>query len=223
MRRSTRLPLEVLAPYVLELGPPAPGQTAPLFDWRAIFGNDNPVEIEVGSGKGLFLLTAALAQPGVNFLGIEIVRKYQLFTATRMAKRSLRNVRVSCADARALLRERVRPASVQAVHVYFPDPWWKKRHHKRRVFTADFVASIERVLVPGGRLSAATDVESYFHVMADLVRAQPGLREQPGSEPQTPANDVGYLTNFERKAQLVGKQVYRIGAERVGFTMPRTI
>jgi tRNA (guanine-N7-)-methyltransferase len=215
VRRSTRLPLEALAPYVLDLGPPAAGEPASPFDWRTIFGNDRPVEIEVGCGKGLFLLTAALARPDVNFLGIEIVRKYQLFTATRMAKRSLTNVRVCCADARVLLGERVPAASVQAVHVYFPDPWWKKRHHKRRVFTADFVASIERVLAPGGRLSAATDVESYFHVMADLVRARPGLSELPAPEPDAPANDLGYLTNFERKARLVGKQVNRIAAERV--------
>jgi tRNA (guanine-N7-)-methyltransferase len=214
MRRSTRLPLECLAPYVLDLAPPAAGTTAPPLDCQHIFGNDHPVEIEVGCGKGLFLLTAALGRPDVNFLGIEIVRKYQLFTATRMAKRSLTNVRVCCADACALLRERIPPASVQAVHVYFPDPWWKKRHHKRRVFTADFVASIARALVPAGRLSAATDVESYYHVMADLVRAQPGLREQPGAELAAPDNNLGYLTNFERKARLVGKQVYRICAKR---------
>jgi tRNA (guanine-N7-)-methyltransferase len=102
VRRSARLPLESLAPYVLELSTLPPGESSPPLQWEAIFGNSRPVEIEVGCGKGQFLLTAALARPDVNFLGIEIVRKYQLFTATRMAKRSLRNVRVSCTDARAL-------------------------------------------------------------------------------------------------------------------------
>ncbi len=215
MRRSRRLPPEALAPCVLDLPPAADGPPPPL-DWLGVFGNDRPVEIEVGCGKGLFLLTEALARQEVNFLGVEIVRKYQLFTATRMAKRGLANVRVACADARLLLHDRVPAASVQAVHVYFPDPWWKKRHHKRRVFTAEFVASVARVLRPGGRLLAATDVESYFQVMRDLVGAEPAFRALPPPPPELPANDLGYLTNFERKARLRDKPVYRVAAERVG-------
>src|SRR5262249_53239841 len=93
LRRDRRLPLEELAPYLLEV----PGAPAPL-DWQAVFGNAGPVEIEVGFGKGLFLVTAAQACLGVNFVGIEIARKYQLFTATRLAKRGLRNVRLVKAD-----------------------------------------------------------------------------------------------------------------------------
>ena len=118
VRRVRHLPLEALGPYLLPLpDPPAP------IDWPALFGNDHPVELEVGFGKGLFLLTAALAHPGTNFLGVEVVRKYQLFTATRMAKRHLRNVRLACADARLFLSDCVGSASLRAVHVYFPDPW----------------------------------------------------------------------------------------------------
>src|SRR5689334_16781272 len=125
--------MEALAPFVLETPPPGPGSPpAPPgpVDWRELFGNDHPVEVEVGFGKGLFLLTAGQANPGTNYFGIEIVRKYQLFTATRLAKRDLRNVRVACADARAFLRDRVVDRSVRALHLYFPDPWWKTRHHK---------------------------------------------------------------------------------------------
>src|SRR5439155_7287967 len=92
VRRAPRLPPEELAPYLLA----APDPPAPI-DWAALFGNDRPVELEVGFGKGLFLLTAAIANPGINFVGVEVVRKYQLFTATRMAKRNLRHVRVACA------------------------------------------------------------------------------------------------------------------------------
>jgi tRNA (guanine-N7-)-methyltransferase len=215
VRRSTRLPLEALAPYLLELKPLALGERQQPLDWKAIFGNDRPVEIEVGCGKGLFLLTAALARPNINFLGIEIVRKYQLFTATRMAKRSLSNVRMSCTDARGLLREHVAAASVQAVHVYFPDPWWKQRHRKRRVFTADFVASVARVLRPGGQLLTATDVESYFHVMRDLIGTQSELRATPPTEQGEAASDLDYGTNFERKARVQGRAIYRLNAARV--------
>jgi tRNA (guanine-N7-)-methyltransferase len=214
VRRSTRLPLDSLAPYLLQV-PPTGSASAPFtLNWRDIFGNARPVEIEVGCGKGLFLLTSALARSEVNFLGIEIVRKYQLFTATRMAKRELRNVRMACSDARNLLRDCVPAGSVHAVHVYFPDPWWKKRHHKRRVFTADFVDSVVRILSPGGRLHVATDVEAYFHVMRDLIAARPELRLTSSPESDTAPGEPDCVTNFERKARLRGKPVHRFEAER---------
>jgi tRNA (guanine-N7-)-methyltransferase len=207
VRRSPRLPPEELAPCLLEMPSQAPA--APRLDGRAVFGNDRPVEVEVGFGKGLFLVTAAQACPGVNFLGVEIVRKYQLFTATRLAKRGLRNVRVACADARFFFRDCLPAGSVQAVHVYFPDPWWKKRHHKRRLFTPEFARECARVLRPGGLLHAATDVEEYAHRIREAVAAQPALRPLPPPETKDPAHDLDYLTNFERKFRQQGKPVYR--------------
>jgi tRNA (guanine-N7-)-methyltransferase len=209
MRRAGRLPLEQLAPYLLAL-PQAP---EPL-DWRVVFGNDRPVEIEVGFGKGLFLLTSALARPETNFLGIEIVRKYQLFSATRIAKRGLGNVRLACADARSFLRDHVTAESVQAVHVYFPDPWWKKRHEKRRLFTTEFAEQVERVLRPGGRLYLVTDVGDYFTVMTKLLASQASLHCLPLPEPGDPAHDLDYLTNFERKFRKEGRPLYRAAYER---------
>jgi tRNA (guanine-N7-)-methyltransferase len=209
VRRTPRLPLEELEPYLLPLPAPATPTAPPApLDWQAVFGNANPVEIEVGFGKGLFLLNAALACPDVNFAGVEIERKYQLFTATRIAKRSLRNVRLACADARGFLRERVATGSVRALHVYFPDPWWKKRHHKRRVFNEDFARQCGRVLALGGRLYVATDVEEYFQIITGLVAAVEGLRRLPEERPGT-APEADHLTNFERKACLQGKPVHR--------------
>ena len=210
MRRGPRLPLEALAPYLL----PVPDPAAPL-DWAAVFGNANPVELEVGFGKGLFLLSSSENHPAVNFVGVEIVRKYQLFTATRLAKRERLNVRVACADARLFLRDCVAPGSLQALHVYFPDPWWKKRHHKRRVFTAEFVEQAVRVLRPGGRLCAATDVEVYYNLMLELLAPRTELRPVPPPEPGTPAHDLDYLTNFERKFRKQGKPIYRLTGEKV--------
>ncbi len=210
MRRSGRLSLEALAPWLLPL-PETPG---PL-DFRALFGNDHPLQIEVGFGKGLFLLTTAQAHPEVNFVGIEVVRKYQLFTATRMAKRGLKNVRLANADARLFLRDRVADAPVEAIHVYFPDPWWKKRHHKRRVFTAEFATQCERILRPGGRLYLATDVPEYFAVMTELVAQQTRLHQLPALEPGTPAHDMDYLTNFERKFRKAGKPIHRATYEKI--------
>lgn len=218
MRRTRRLPLEELAPYLWEAGDRGPQAaiepTAPI-DWQAVFHNSNPIEIEVGCGKGLFIITAGQACPNVNFFGIEIVRKYQLYTATRVAIRKLANVRMACADAKPLLRDRVPAASVQAIHVYYPDPWWKKRHHKRRLFTPDFVESCARALKPGGLLHLATDVEEYFAVMMELCRQRPDLRKLP--PPQLPAgrHDMDYLTNFERKARKKGQPVFRAMFERI--------
>jgi tRNA (guanine-N7-)-methyltransferase len=217
VRRAPRLSPEELAPYVLETAPPGPPGSAPApppLDWRALFGNDRPVEIEVGFGKGLFLLTESAAHPEINYLGVEIERKYQLFTATRLAKRGRSNVRVACADARLFLRDRVVSGSVRAVHVYFPDPWWKKRHHKRRVFTPEFVAEVARVLTPGGRLLAASDVPEYATVIAELVPAYTSLRPLPPPAEHEPEHDLDYLTNYERKFRRQGKAIHRLAYER---------
>ncbi len=190
MRKAPRLPAEALAPFVFE--PPSPA----LVSWRELFGNDNPVEIEVGFGKGLFLVSAGQANPGTNYFGIEIVRKYQLLTATRLARRGLGNVRVACADARSFLRDRVPDGSVQAVHVYFPDPWWKKRHHKRRVFTPEFAAQCQRVLAAGGQLLVATDVADYAALVRETVAGHTRLREVEPPPEHVPGHDMDYLTNF---------------------------
>ena len=202
MRRDRRLPLDTLAPYLYE---PKLG----LLDWAALFGNEQPVEIEVGFGKGMFLVSAATARPDLNFLGIEIARKYQLYTADRLTRRELRNVRVACADAKIVFRDHVPPGSVATVHVYFPDPWWKKRHMKRRLFTPEFAALAERILQPDGLLRIATDVEEYFQVITAIMAERPGFAPLPIEPPQEARHDLDYLTNFERKYRRQGKPIHR--------------
>ncbi|HYH67348.1 MAG TPA: tRNA (guanosine(46)-N7)-methyltransferase TrmB [Urbifossiella sp.] len=232
MRKPRRLAPDELAPY--EWHPPRrfsrwgvgelrgkgqgargeadpPGSDLPLapcpspLDWAALFGNAHPVEVEVGMGKGLFLVTQAAARPGANFFGIEVVRKYQLYAATRVAVRQLPNVKTTCADAKALFRDFIAPGSVAAVHVLFPDPWWKARHKKRRVFTPEFAADIARSLPVGGELHVASDVAEYFGVMTGILRAMPAFRELTA---ETTA-EGGYETNFERKARAQGTPVGR--------------
>ncbi len=116
-------------PYTVEYA-----NLTPPVRWPEIFGNDHPVELEIGSGKGLFLANAAQARPGHNFLGIEMAKKYAYKAAVRVAKLALGNVRVLPGDALLFMSKYAPPASLQAAHVYFPDPWWKARHKKRRVF-----------------------------------------------------------------------------------------
>lgn len=210
MRRGVRLPLEQLAPYLLTVPDPA----APL-DWRVVFGSAHAVEIEIGFGKGSFLLAAAMARRQVNFLGVEVERKYQLFTANRIVKRGLDNVRLVCADARQFLRDCILSDSVQAIHVYFPDPWWKRRHHKRRLWTPQFASECERILAPGGQLHLATDVADYFASIAAMLGECPRLVPSPTSKTHLPARDLDLLTNFERKSLLAGKPVYRSVHEKL--------
>ena len=162
----------------------------------------------------LFLLTQATARPGVNFFGIEVVRKYQQFATTRFAVRQLPNVKTTCADAKALFRDFIPPGSVSAVHVLFPDPWWKARHKKRRVFTPEFAADIARALPVGGVLSVASDVAEYFGVMTGILRAMPAFRELAHETTTGGIEEAGFETNFERKARAQGTPVGRARYER---------
>jgi tRNA (guanine-N7-)-methyltransferase len=184
------------------------GEKLPPIDWLALFGNDHPVEFEVGSGKGLFLANAARAHPDRNFLGVEISKKYARIAAERLARPGIANAKLWAADVRDVLG-RVPDQSLRAVHVYFPDPWWKKRHKKRRVFNEGLVSEVERTLRPGGELHVASDVEEYFGVIRELIAASPRFVERPLPEVGTPEHDLDYLTNFERKYRIEGRPIYR--------------
>jgi tRNA (guanine-N7-)-methyltransferase len=177
-------------------------------DWTAVFGNGNPVEVEIGSGKGLFLVNAAKREPGHNFFGIEISRKYARLAAERLARNELSNAKMCPRDARQVLRL-MPDHGLAAVHVYFPDPWWKSRHKKRRVFNESLVSELERLLVPGGRLCLATDVEEYYGVMRQTVSDRPTFSELPLPKLREPEHDFDYLTNFERKYRIEGRPVFR--------------
>jgi tRNA (guanine-N7-)-methyltransferase len=194
-----------LKPWFLtleDLGPP------PL-DWRSFFGNDHPVEVEVGSGRGLFLVNAATVQPGTNFLGIEYDFKEGRRGARRLMKRVLPNARVLGADARVAVPRYIADASIAALHVYFPDPWWKRRHRKRRIFTPEFVAEAARILLPGGFLHAWTDVEEYFREIVALVEGHPGFLGLEPPEERPAQHDMDYHTSFERKKRKLGLPIHR--------------
>src|SRR6185503_14603076 len=128
------------------------------WDAAALFNRHAPLEVEVGSGKGMFLLSASQQRPDTNFLGIELAEKYAEFCAARLAKWNVPNASVISADAGRMFAELLPDASLAAVHVYFPDPWWKARHKKRRVMNEAFLKDVERVLQPEGVLHFWTDV-----------------------------------------------------------------
>jgi tRNA (guanine-N7-)-methyltransferase len=169
-------------------------------DLTQIFGRPGPLHIEIGSGKGTFLLHAARAQSDVNFLGIEWARKFYLYAVDRIGRWGLTNVRIIRTDAITFLAESVPAASVTCLHIYFPDPWPKKRHHKRRLIQQTNMPTLIRCLTPGGEIRLATDHVDYFEQMQATAAAC--RNELEPTEFVRPAGaDEGELTgtNFERK------------------------
>jgi len=180
------------------------------WDAAALFAaSDALLEVEVGSGKGLFLQSAATARADHNFLAVEVAQKYARHAAARLAKRNLTNAIVVHGDAQRVLHEFLPDASLVAVHVYFPDPWWKKRHRKRRVMNETFLKDVVRTLAPGGRFHFWTDVEEYFRTGLALVAEHTPL-VGPLEVAQRPAeHDLDFRTHFERRMRLAELPVYR--------------
>ncbi|MDX1946730.1 MAG: tRNA (guanosine(46)-N7)-methyltransferase TrmB [Pirellulaceae bacterium] len=186
-----------------------PEQLPRPFDQVALLGRIAPLEVEVGSGKGLFIAGAARAMPEHDFIGIEVAHKYARFAAARLARQQSANGLVIGGDALALFREWFPAGSLAAVHVYFPDPWWKKRHKKRRVLNEAFLKDVERTLVPGGALHFWTDVEEYYQSTLELIATTVKL-DGPLAVGEKPAeHDLDYRTHFERRTRQHEQPVYR--------------
>jgi tRNA (guanine-N7-)-methyltransferase len=183
---------------------------------ETLFGRAMPLEVEIGSGKGLFLRNAAAAKPEAGFLGIEVAKKYAEFAAAGLVKAGLANAMMVHGDGLRVFQELIPDGSLAAVHVYFPDPWWKKRHRRRRVMRESFLRDIERTLRPGGSLHFWTDVEEYFQTSLELLAATTTLLG-PLPVPETPAeHDMAYRTHFERRVRLASEAVYRSEFRKAG-------
>lgn len=189
-------------------------------DPGGLFPVARPVELEVGSGKGLFLSSASAAATDRNFLGIEIASGYARMCAGKLAGAGRDNARIIHGDAGFLVRSVLPDASVAGMHVYFPDPWWKARHRKRRVLSEPFLVHAGRVLASGATLHVWTDVEEYFQEALAAARAT-GLFADPREEPAPAAtHDLDYRTHFERRTRLAGMPVWRAALERTAAAAP---
>jgi tRNA (guanine-N7-)-methyltransferase len=179
----------------------------------ALFGNDRPLELEIGSGKGTFLLAESGARPEVNFLGVEYARRYWIFAADRLRRAERDNARVILAEASAFVRDFIERESLSAVHVYFPDPWPKTRHHRRRLLQPAFLEALASKLRPGARLSVATDHREYFVEIAASVKGS-SLVEVDFARTSASLESEVVGSNFERKYRRQGRDIYLLAAEK---------
>ena len=183
----------------------------------ALFGNEQPLELEVGTGKGAFLVEEASRRTGVNFIGIERASRYWRYASDRLRRRECSNARVVLADAGYFLTELVPDAALVAVHVHFPDPWPKKRHHKRRLIRPNLIREVERVLIPGGRLQIVTDHQEYYARIEAVIRSS-SLAPSPYVRPTTAGDEELVGSNFERKYQRLGRKAYTVAAVKAVST-----
>jgi len=182
-------------------------------NFPVLFGNANPVELEIGIGKGTFLTDQAKARPDVNFFGIEWARWFWRYSSDRLRRAGVTNARTIRAEASFFLREFVTDGALSVVHIYFPDPWPKSRHHKRRLIQPSFLKEIERVLKPGGRVQIVTDHKGYFEQIEPVVRGS-RLTVSEYHRPGSAADGEFVGTNFERKYQREGRPFHAIAAFR---------
>ena len=185
-------------------------------DFVRIFGRSGPVHIEVGTGKGTFLLKQAGAHPGDNFLGIEWARKYYRYAVDRIGRRGFQNVRIIRTDAASFLADHVPDESVECFHIYFPDPWPKKRHHKRRFICAANLEQLLRCLKPGGEIRIATDHDEYLRAMTQVIESRSDVLEQIDFPPTVGA-EKGEITgtNYERKFIKDRRKIHTLAVRKL--------
>ena len=178
-------------------------------NFNNIFSQPRSVHIEIGSGKGTFLVNQAQTQPEINFLGIEWASKYYRYAVDRIGRWGLSNVRLIRADAAEFIAEHVPDSSVSCFHIYFPDPWPKKRHHKRRFICEKNMAELLRCLAPDGIINIATDHADYFEQIERVIdSAGEQLERIDFIKPAGADADEWAGTNFERKYLKEGREIY---------------
>ena len=179
----------------------------PPIDWSVLFGNKNPVEIEIGCGKGRFLLEASRQNPDVNYVGVERALKYAQHAKERLLKGNATGVFLIWSDAAYLVDRYIGEGTVEAYHVYFPDPWPKKRHQKRRLFRNEvWLRGLIRTLNSSRRrIPIATDYTEYFDEIRDCLSHTPPLVYLPPD-----SVEIAHIpTSFEIKYRAEGRKIHR--------------
>lgn len=180
----------------------------------AVFGRSAPRLIEIGFGTGEALLAYAQAHPEMDCFGIEVHRPGAGHLLLQVESAALSNVRASCHDAVEVLTHQLSPGSIDAVHIFFPDPWHKARHHKRRLIQPAFADLLAQVLKPEGVLRLATDWQHYAEHMRAVLDVHPQFRNSDDATGYVPRPDDRPLTRFERRGHRLGHGVWDMAYTR---------
>ena len=186
-----------------------PPQENQVVDPTAWFDSPGPLEIEIGCGKGGFLLSRARANPHIRLLGIEWANKYFLYCADRIARWKLTNVRLMRTDAKFFVVNHLPSACLSMLHLFHPDPWPKRRHHKRRIVQPDFVEAAVRALNAGGIWVVQSDHEEYWGTIRNLLGHHPQLVEVPWQDVALNLAPGWAGTNYEIKYTKEGRPIHR--------------
>jgi len=179
-----------------------------ILPWSDVFGRQGPAVLEIGFGMGQSLVEMAAAAPQTNFVGIEVHKPGVGKLLHSMEERGVENLRVYCHDAVEILRDCIAPESLDRVQIYFPDPWHKKRHQKRRLIQPDFLALLHAKLRPGATLHLATDWEHYALQMMELLSESAQWRNTRGKGEFAPRPDYRPVTKFEQRGERLGHGVW---------------
>jgi tRNA (guanine-N7-)-methyltransferase len=173
-------------------------------DWKKVFAREQPLEIDLGCGKGSFLFWAAQTQPQRNFVGVDRLLRRLRRVDRKAVRAGLQNVHLLRIESSYLISKLIPDHSVSTYHVLFPDPWPKRRHHGRRLISASFLADVRRTLADGGNINCATDHEEYFvWIQREFQKDGGFVKAEPVSLPEEARTD------FERKFVAAGRHVYR--------------
>ncbi|MDQ2076665.1 tRNA (guanosine(46)-N7)-methyltransferase TrmB [Marinimicrobium sp. ABcell2] len=183
-------------------------------DSVATFGREAPLVLEIGFGMGDSLLHMAEHEPEKNFVGIEVHPPGVGRLINGAGEAQLHNLKVYMADAMDVLEDCIPAATIDRLQIYFPDPWHKKKHHKRRIIQPEFIEAVKGKLVPGGVVHLATDWEEYAEAMLEVMTQAPGFTNMAAEGGFSPRPDYRPITKFERRGERLGHQVWDLLFQR---------
>jgi len=186
-----------------------------MLDLAEVFGREAPVVLEIGFGMGDSLIQMAKAQPENNYIGIEVHRPGVGRLLSNAEKEGLTNIRVFCHDAIEVLANCIPDGSLSTLQLFFPDPWHKKKHHKRRIVQPEFAETIRKKLKVGGVFHMATDWENYAEHMMEVMSAAPGYRNVAGEDQYSPQPEWRPVTKFQKRGERLGHGVWDLMFERI--------
>ncbi len=186
-----------------------------MLDLDQVFGRSAPRILEVGFGMGESLAAMALAHPENDYLGVEVYRPGMGSLLRQVGENGSTNVRVISEDAVVVLSKMIPDSSLERLQLFFPDPWHKRRHHKRRIVQSDFAALIGKKLKPGGVFHMATDWQAYAEHMMKVMSEAPGYENCIASDQYAPRPESRPLTKFEQRGHRLGHGVWDLLFKRV--------